>query len=430
VENDLIGVGAGPANLSLAALIADARERGLTRLTSTFFEKNPAVYWHSGQMFPGTSMQTEFYRDLVTPVDPTSRFSFLNYVRVKGRLDQFLCSSNLYPTRREFEDYFNWIASQITDIVFATSINSVDYDEKANLFVVQAEDHASKQKRHEAKNIVLGCGAAPDATLKRRQNARVVDVSGLLEYEFPEPLRRVLVIGGGQSGAECVNYLLDRFGNSEVEIFWFTSETAFRALDIGNFSREIYSVSYPAAFSALSASLREKVNLDNVSVAHGITPIFAQALYKRLYFCKYLRSPGMASVHMQANTEILEIKDEAEAAMVSTRGHSTGQTSKDAFDSVILCTGFEDKSVLDSVLIGPQLRRRLSKSEKRNGYAIAWDGPADRRIFLQSQNTKTHGLGDTNFITAPGRNASILNAIAGKEIYQIVANDMLVALSS
>jgi L-ornithine N5-oxygenase len=122
VENDLIGVGAGPANLSLAALIADARERGLTRLTSTFFEKNPAVYWHSGQMFPGTSMQTEFYRDLVTPVDPTSRFSFLNYVRVKGRLDQFLCSSKLYPTRREFEDYFNWIASQITDIVFATSI--------------------------------------------------------------------------------------------------------------------------------------------------------------------------------------------------------------------------------------------------------------------------------------------------------------------
>ena len=29
VENDLVGVGAGPANLSLAALITSARERGL-----------------------------------------------------------------------------------------------------------------------------------------------------------------------------------------------------------------------------------------------------------------------------------------------------------------------------------------------------------------------------------------------------------------
>ena len=55
-------------------------------------------------------MQTEFYRDLVTPIDPTSRFSFLNYVKSNGRLDQFFCSSTIYPTRREFEDYFNWVA--------------------------------------------------------------------------------------------------------------------------------------------------------------------------------------------------------------------------------------------------------------------------------------------------------------------------------
>jgi lysine N6-hydroxylase len=72
VEKEIIGVGAGPANLSLAALLISARERGLTGLTSIFLEKNQRVLWHSGQMFPGTLMQTEFYRDLVTPVDPTS----------------------------------------------------------------------------------------------------------------------------------------------------------------------------------------------------------------------------------------------------------------------------------------------------------------------------------------------------------------------
>src|SRR6185437_11166479 len=81
--------------------------RGLTSLRSIFLEKNPAIFWHSGQMFPGTLMQTEFYRDLVTPIDPTSRFSFLNYLKSNGRLDQFFCSSTIYPTRREFEDYFN-----------------------------------------------------------------------------------------------------------------------------------------------------------------------------------------------------------------------------------------------------------------------------------------------------------------------------------
>ena len=68
---------------------------------------------HSGQMFPGTLMQTEFYRDLVTPIDPTSRFSFLNYLKSNGRLDQFICSAVICPTRREFEDYFNGLLDNL-----------------------------------------------------------------------------------------------------------------------------------------------------------------------------------------------------------------------------------------------------------------------------------------------------------------------------
>ena len=126
MQSDLIGIGAGPANLSLAALLTTARDRGLISLRSIFFEKNQAIFWHSGQMFPGTLMQTEFYRDLVTPVDPTSRFSFLNYAKLNGRLDQFFCSSTIYPTRREFEDYFNWVANQIAEIVFGANVHSVD----------------------------------------------------------------------------------------------------------------------------------------------------------------------------------------------------------------------------------------------------------------------------------------------------------------
>ena len=35
VESDLIGVGAGPANLSLASLLTTARDRGLTSITTT-----------------------------------------------------------------------------------------------------------------------------------------------------------------------------------------------------------------------------------------------------------------------------------------------------------------------------------------------------------------------------------------------------------
>ena len=70
----------------------------------------------------------------------------------------------------------------------------------------------------------------------------------------------------------------------------------------------------------------------------------------------------------------------------------------------------------------------MHKNQDRDGYAVTWDGPPDRMIFVQSQNKVTHGLGDASFVTAAGRNAAILNSIAGREIYKIDESDLLVAL--
>jgi lysine N6-hydroxylase len=289
---------------------------------------------------------------------------------------------------------------------------------------------ADQESTYASKHIVLGYGAEPRSSVETEPKSRVADVSTLLSFNFPDPLQRVLVVGGGQSAAECVNYLLDEYAHAGTTITWVTSETAFRALDISNFSREAFSASYAHAFAALPRVLREKVIDDDKSVANGISPVVAQALYQRLYRLKYLKPFGMVSpsVHVQANTEVLEIVEDAKGASVTLRALPTGQTSVDSYDCVILCTGLDDETVLDSPIIGPQLRGRISKNEAPDGYAIAWDGPNDRMIFIQSQNKKTHGLGDASFVTAPGRNASILNSITGKEVYKIGDNDRLVAL--
>lgn len=373
-------------------------------------------------------MQTEFYRDLVTPIDPTSKFSFLNYLKANGCLDQFFCSSTIYPTRCEFERYFSWVAGQIDDVVFAANVHSVDYDPETNLFIVEVEHDT--QPRYESKHIVLGCGAKPKSTNVDSKQNRVVDVSALLAFDLPCSPTRILVVGGGQSAAECVNYLLNLYAETAVQIMWVTSETTFRALDTSNFSRETYSASYAHAFSVLPKTFREKIIHDDASVANGITPLLAQALYQRLYRLKYFTSPGTTnpSVHVQANTEVVEIQDGAKGARVTARSLPTGQTSVDVFDCVVLCTGLDDEAILHSPIIGAQLRSRISKKKEPDGYAIAWDGPQDRMIFVQSQNKVSHGLGDANFVTAPARNARILNAITREEIYRINEDDRLVAL--
>ncbi len=426
MKRDLIGVGAGPANLSLAALFTTARERGLISATATFFEREATIFWHSLQMFPGTLMQTEFYRDLVTPIDPASKFSFLNYLKSQARLDQFLCSSTIYPTRREFEDYFRWVAGQIDEVVFGVNVVSIDYDVERNLFIVDAEEHG----RCDTKHIVLGCGPRPRSGVEENRSDRIVDVSKLLAFKFQERPDRVLVVGGGQSAAECLNYLLDKFSEHPVQIDWVTSDTSFRSLDTSSFSREVFSGAYADTFSSLERAPRNKINQDAKHIANGMLPLYAQELYQRLYRLRHLppRNGAQPAVHVRANTELLDARDEPAGVSVKVCIGSTGDTEISMYDSVIMATGLDDENILESSVIGPELSHRLQKEQDRDGYAVAWDGPPDRMIFVQSQNRDTHGLGDASFVTAPRRNAAILNAIAGRAIYKLYESDLLVAL--
>ncbi len=72
---DLIGVGLGPFNLSLAALAAESGA-----VNYTFLDRNASFRWHPGMLLPSAYMQTYVLQDLVTAVSPRSQFSFINYL--------------------------------------------------------------------------------------------------------------------------------------------------------------------------------------------------------------------------------------------------------------------------------------------------------------------------------------------------------------
>src|SRR5258708_21804993 len=81
---DAIGVGVGPFNLSLAALLAP------TSLHARFFERNAEFQWHPGLLFPEATVQVSFLKDLVTLADPTTRYSFLAFLHAKRRFYRFI----------------------------------------------------------------------------------------------------------------------------------------------------------------------------------------------------------------------------------------------------------------------------------------------------------------------------------------------------
>ena len=130
---DVIGVGIGPFNLSVAALLDPYRE-----LDVRFFEREKEFQWHPGLLFPEANIQVSYLKDLVTPADPTSRFSFLNFLFVTKRLYRFINANFSRVTRMEFNQYLRWTCSQLPTLEFNRKVESVSFDGRS--LIVELRD--------------------------------------------------------------------------------------------------------------------------------------------------------------------------------------------------------------------------------------------------------------------------------------------------
>ena len=81
--HDLIGIGFGPSNIALAIALDEQRQAGQAK-DALFIERQPCFAWHPHMLLENAHMQISFLKDLVTPRNPGSRFSFLNYLHSKS----------------------------------------------------------------------------------------------------------------------------------------------------------------------------------------------------------------------------------------------------------------------------------------------------------------------------------------------------------
>ena len=79
---DVIGIGFGPANIALAAALEE-RQAGFK---IAFLEQMKAPAWQPAMLLSGSDIQNNPLRDLVTPRNPRSRYSFTNFLHEHGRL--------------------------------------------------------------------------------------------------------------------------------------------------------------------------------------------------------------------------------------------------------------------------------------------------------------------------------------------------------
>src|SRR5260370_4375008 len=145
---DAVGVGAGPFNLSLAALLAP------TGFNARFFDRSADFQWHPGLLFPEATIQVSYLKDLVTLVDPTSQYSFLAFLRAHKRLYRFINRTETRVSRKEFNQYLQWVACRLPNVEFGAEVREVGLDHQS--FIVQLDRRTLR-----AKKIVLATRLVP-----------------------------------------------------------------------------------------------------------------------------------------------------------------------------------------------------------------------------------------------------------------------------
>ncbi|MEO3809601.1 SidA/IucD/PvdA family monooxygenase [Sphaerisporangium sp. B11E5] len=400
--HDYAAVGVGPANLSLAALGA-----GVENLRGAHFEARTSFSWHPGLLLPEATLQVSPFKDLVTPVDPTSPYSFLAFLAGEGRIYQFLTARFPAVLRTEFDQYLQWASRKIPAIEFGTEVRSVT--ERDGYFVI-----GSERGEVTARNVVLGTGQTPlvPAFLRPHLGADMFHAEEFLTRPRELSGRAVAVVGGGQSGAEIVRHLM-RLAEPPLSITWITRRPGFLPMDDSPFTNEYFFPEYAREFHGLPRPRRQELLAEQKYASDGIDLDTLRDVYRERYRheCLLGRKDWLRLATRSEVTGCARLPDGWELEL---RG--PGPTLVRA-DVVVLATGYEYR--LPGCMSG--LAHRLARTADGlvvgDDFSLSLSGETAGRVYLQNGARHAWGVADPNLSLLAWRSAVILNAILGYRRY-------------
>ncbi|MER0479054.1 lysine N(6)-hydroxylase/L-ornithine N(5)-oxygenase family protein [Streptomyces sp. Edi2] len=411
---DFIAIGLGPFNLGLACLTEP-----IDGLDGLFLDDKPSFDWHPGMMLDSSHLQVPFLADLVTLADPTSSFSFLNYLKESGRLYPFYIRESFYPLRAEFNDYCRWAAGKLDNVRFAHRVARVEYDQGAELYVVHT-DHLPTGERttHRARKLVLGTGTPPylpDACQglggDLLHNAGYLDAKPALQAK-----ESITLIGSGQSAAEIYYDLLQDIDSHGYHLTWATRSPRFFPLEYTKLTLEMTSPEYVDYFHALPPDTRDHLNATQKHLYKGIDSALINDIFDLLYQ-KNLAGP--VQTRLLTNTALHQaVYDEASGTYtLGLRQEEQGADFTLDTQGLILATGYRYRvpdflaPVHDRIAWDDAGRYDVARN-----YSIDTTGHG---IYVQNAELHTHGFVTPDLGMAAYRNACIIRELLGREYYPV-----------
>jgi L-ornithine N5-oxygenase len=391
---ELLAIGAGPSNLGLAValeeLAPDLAENTL------LIDRNPTVEWQTGMLLPWAKSQVPFLKDLVTLRNPRSRFTFLNFLKSTGRMNDFVNLGSLLPYRVEISAYLDWVASSLTKVSLQLGQECLrvhpvrDSSGTLTRWVTTLADGSEITSRYLV--IAVGRDANIPQPLADLPADRIVHSTrykqgvAALSKQLPY---RVALVGGSQSAAEVYRALRTDLPNSDVA--WVMRSIGPTADPSSQFTNELYYPSYVDEFYQAPRAGREWILRELYRTNYSC---MTAGMLRDLYAERYRdRLDGRDDRRLITMTDITAAEERDGEVVLELTHRGTDQITRLHRDLVFLGTGFAWRP--------PQLIQTLTAAlgltEVRvdRGYRLALDEPAEAACYLQGVNESTHGIGDS-----------------------------------
>lgn len=401
----LFGIGAGPANLSLASLLHPK-----TAISNLFVEQKKSFTWHDDQLIDGATLQVSLFKDLVTLSDPTNPFSFLAYLHEKGRIYHFLNAQFDEVPRREFRNYMAWAAKKNPNVTFAERVLEVEFD---TVFRIRTD-----RREITADNISIGVGTQPWVPeFARCMPAQ--DHFHISQYMLRNDSlagKRVAIVGGGQSGAEVFLDLISKpHASKPAQVNWISRRRNYFPIDNSTFTNDFYMPCYSNYFSALPSAVREQTTSAHLLTSDGISESTLKAIYQKLYYCRFV-DEDTRHFGLFPNRCVTGVVPNPGRGWKLETEHNDLTHIRESInaDVVIWATGFKPapKQFLDG--IAHRFKRENAEYLVDEDFAVQWDGPADRAVFVQNGVRGQRGLPDVNLSLNAWRAQRIVGRLTGQ----------------
>ncbi|MCS3528954.1 lysine N(6)-hydroxylase/L-ornithine N(5)-oxygenase family protein [Chryseobacterium sp. JUb7] len=409
---DIIGIGIGPFNLGLAALLQPVES-----IDSLFLDQADGFDWHPGLMLDNATLQVPFMADLVTMADPKSEFSFLNFLKETDRLYKFYIRESFYILRKEYNQYCQWVANQLQNCLFGKKVEHITFDETQEVYIIEVLDLKNNDvAKYYTKKLALGTGTQPNLPkfMEGKNYPNIIHTSEYLTHkEDILSSNSVSIIGSGQSAAEIFQDLLPET-KMTFKMNWFTRPDRFFPMEYSKLTLELTSPEYVDHFYQMPSEKRKNLLAKQPPLYKGINFDLINEIFDTLYEMSVGNTP--LYVELKPSCQLDSIYPEGNSYLLNFTHVQDEVTFTNISDYVILATGYKYKE--------PKFLQGIENLIQRTEdglFDVSRYYTIDHKetLFVQNAELHTHGFVTPDLGMGAYRNAIIINSIARKEIYKV-----------